>query len=160
MLPADARTAHGFSGSYLLGNDTQHGWGTRYFFTFYSEFGARHGVATAEAVVLLAVFAASVVANVSVAAAVLRYREMRTVTNCFLLNLSVADVLFAVGIPAIAVARVRPHWQLGNIVCKLLPYSQVGLSECLIHRRGGGCIKFKLMSEQLRFIRRVVGRWR
>lgn len=101
------------------------GWGTRYFFTFYSEFGPRGTSGRVEAAVLGVVFVASIVANVSIAAAVLRYREMRTVTNCFLLNLSVADCLFAMTIPAIAFTRIWPQWQLGNLVCKLLPYFQV-----------------------------------
>jgi len=49
---------------------------------------------------------------------------MRTVTNCFLLNLTVADLLFAVTKPALAYVRVRPDWPFGDFVCRLLPYSQ------------------------------------
>lgn len=116
-----------WNSSYILGNDTQDGWGQRYFFTFYSEFGEREGAAGVEVGVLVVIFVSSILANLSIAAAVLRYREMRTVTNCFLLNLAVADSLFALGIPAVIVARISPKWQLGDIVCKLLPYSQVGL---------------------------------
>lgn len=114
-----------WSSSYLLGNDSVRGWGTRYFFTFYSEFGQRGGLPVLEVAVLAAVFVISLVANVGIALAVLRYREMRTVTNCFLLNLAVADGLFAMGIPAIAFTRMNPEWQLGGLMCSLLPYSQV-----------------------------------
>ncbi|XP_054258149.1 neuropeptide Y receptor type 2-like [Macrosteles quadrilineatus] len=113
-----------WNSSYLLGEDGVQGWGTRYFFTFYSEFGPRGSVATVEVFALAVMFVPSVVANLGIASAVLRYREMRTVTNCFLLNLSVADCLFAAGIPAVALARVSPHWRLGDLVCRLLPYSQ------------------------------------
>ncbi|XP_075223448.1 neuropeptide FF receptor 2-like [Lycorma delicatula] len=110
--------------SYVLGNDTEEGWGLRYFFTFYTESGPRSGAAHFEVLLLLVTFVFSVAANLSIAAAVLRYREMRTVTNCFLLNLAVADLLFAAGIPLVALARVLPHWQLGDLTCRLLPYSQ------------------------------------
>ncbi|XP_046658580.1 neuropeptide Y receptor type 2-like [Homalodisca vitripennis] len=113
-----------WNASYLLGNDSVRGWGTRYFFTFYSEFGDRHGAAGVEVAILTTIFITSVVANLSIAAAVLRYREMRTVTNCFLLNLAVADCLFVMGVPAVALARVSPQWRLGDLVCRLLPYSQ------------------------------------
>lgn len=115
-----------FNTSYLMGNDTVGGWGPRYFFTFYSEFSDDEKAESAvEVTVLMVIFAASVVANVSIAWAVLRYREMRTVTNCFLLNLTVADLMFAVTTPALAYVRVQPDWPYGDFMCRLLPYSQV-----------------------------------
>lgn len=117
--------AEDWTTSYVLGNDTENGWGQRYFFSYYSEWGSRKTATNFEVVLLLVTFVFSVVANLSIAAAVLRYREMRTVTNCFLLNLAVADLLFAAGIPLVALARVLPRWQLGSITCRLLPYSQV-----------------------------------
>ncbi|XP_063221928.1 free fatty acid receptor 4-like [Bacillus rossius redtenbacheri] len=110
--------------SYLEGVDAIGDWGRRYFFTFYSEFGARDGAAAAEAAVLACVLAASAAANLAIGAAVLRHRELRTVTNCFLLNLVAADLVFALGIPAVAVTRVTQQWVLGDVVCRLLPYSQ------------------------------------
>lgn len=113
-----------WNSSYVLGNDTVNGWGTRYFYTFYTEFGERHGAVGVEVSVLSTTFVASVIANLTIAVAVLRYREMRTVTNCFLLNLAVADFLFALGIPAVVTARIHQRWQLGDYVCRLLPYSQ------------------------------------
>lgn len=57
---------------------------------------------------------------------------MRTVTNCFLLNLAAADLVFALGVPAVAFTRISQDWRLGNIFCKILPYSQV--SELAIMR--------------------------
>lgn len=114
-----------FNTSYLMGNDTVCGWGPRYFFTFYSEFGDEKTESAIEVTVFMVIFAVSVVANVSIAWAVLRYREMRTVTNCFLLNLTVADLLFAGTTPALAYVRLMPDWPFGDFVCRLLPYSQV-----------------------------------
>lgn len=111
--------------SYLMGNDTAGGWGQRYFFTFYSEFGDGPTESAAEVAALTVIFAVSVAANAAIAWAVLRYREMRTVTNCFLLNLTVADLLFAVTAPVLAYVRVSPDWPYGDLACRVLPYSQV-----------------------------------
>lgn len=111
--------------SYLFGNDSAGGWGPRFFYTFYTEGGDRRVWAILEASVFAVIFLMSVVANVSIAAAVLRYREMRTVTNCFLLNLAVADLVFALGSPLVALARLVPEWPLGDTACRVLPYTQV-----------------------------------
>lgn len=118
--------ADDWNASYAWGNDSDGGWGPRFFFTFYSQLGHRRGAATVEAAALLATLLLSLVANVSIALAVLRFREMRTVTNCFLLNLAAADLVFAAGIPAVAAARLTAGWgwPMGPGVCRLLPYSQ------------------------------------
>ncbi|XP_059476071.1 free fatty acid receptor 4-like [Neocloeon triangulifer] len=112
--------------SYLFGNDTEYGWGPRYFFAFYSEFGGdgRRTMAVLEATALLAIVVTSVLANAAIAAAIVRYREMRTVTNTFLLNLALADLVFALGAPLVAATRLTQHWTLGETLCKALPYSQ------------------------------------
>jgi hypothetical protein len=123
-------TDSGANSSYVYGNDTNGGWGLRSFFTFYSQFGPGRTVAAGlEVGILTLTFLASVVANVSIAAAVLRYREMRTVTNCFLLNLAAADLVFALGIPAVAATRLTQEWILGDAICRILPYSQVSKSK-------------------------------
>jgi hypothetical protein len=113
--------------SYLFGNDTIGRWGPRYFFSFYSEFGGdnRQAVAILETTALVAILIASILANVAIAAAILRYREMRTVTNCFLLNLALADLVFVLGAPLVAATRITQEWKLGDVSCRLLPYSQV-----------------------------------
>lgn len=56
-------------------------------------------------------------------------KEIRTVTNCFIVNLACADLVFVMIIPAIAGARGAPSWNLGAFTCKLLPYSQVSFSK-------------------------------
>lgn len=118
-------THSGANSSYVYGNDTIGGWGLRSFFTFYSQFGSGRTVAAGvEVGILMLTFLVSVVANGSIAVAVLRYREMRTVTNCFLLNLAAADLVFALGIPAVAATRLTQDWALGDATCRILPYSQ------------------------------------
>ncbi|KAK6635956.1 hypothetical protein RUM44_001211 [Polyplax serrata] len=114
----------GWNNSYIFGNDEVSGWGPRYFYTFYSEFGQRRGASQAEVAALSLTFFLSVALNVTIACAVLRYREMRTVTNCFFLNLAAADLVFALGIPVVAVTRITQNWILGNATCRMLAYSQ------------------------------------
>jgi len=128
-----AVTNTGVNSSYVYGNDTTGGWGLRSFFTFYSQFGSGRTVtAGVEVGILMLTFLTSVAANGSIAAAVLRYREMRTVTNCFLLNLAAADLVFALGIPAVAATRLTQEWALGDISCRILPYSQVSRSKSVM----------------------------
>lgn len=124
-----------YNTSYLLGNDTVGGWGERYFFTFYSEFGNGSTVSAVEVTALTIIFTTSVAANAAIAWAVLRYPEMRTVTNCFLLNLTVADLLFVVTAPVLAYVRVAPNWPYGDLACRVLPYSQVILPTLLVVQR-------------------------
>ncbi|XP_011502175.1 PREDICTED: free fatty acid receptor 4-like [Ceratosolen solmsi marchali] len=108
--------------SYLLGEDEE--WGRRYYFTYYSEFGDRKGISGIEVILLAISFVVAVGANLIIAVCVLGYREMRTPTNLCLVNLAAADLLFALGVPAVAYTRLTHSWKLGEIVCRMLPYSQ------------------------------------
>ncbi|XP_051171387.1 neuropeptide Y receptor type 2-like [Leptopilina boulardi] len=108
--------------SYLLGEDED--WGQRYYFTYYSEFGDRKGTSGVEILVLAVTFVIAVATNLGMATCVLRYKEMRTPTNLCLVNLAAADLLFALGVPAVAYTRLTQSWKLGDAVCRLIPYSQ------------------------------------
>ncbi|XP_034937592.1 free fatty acid receptor 4-like [Chelonus insularis] len=108
--------------SYLFGEDEN--WGAREYFTYYSQFGDRKGASAVEVIVLAVTFVAAVIANLGIAICVLRYKEMRTPTNLCLVNLAAADLIFALGVPAVAYTRLSQSWRLGDTVCKLLPYSQ------------------------------------
>ncbi|KAK7586106.1 hypothetical protein V9T40_003982 [Parthenolecanium corni] len=113
-----------YNSSYFFGDDTISGWGPRYFFSFYSEYGEGRSGMIIEVSFFVVIFVLSFIANLMIAAAVLKYPEMRTVTNCFLLNLTAADIAFVAGIPALVYTRLNHEWELGNFACKLLPYSQ------------------------------------
>lgn len=78
---------------------------------------------------LAVTFIVAVGANLGMAGCVLRYKEMRTPTNLCLVNLAAADLLFALGVPAVAYTRLTQSWRLGEAVCRLLPYSQVYTQE-------------------------------
>lgn len=58
---------------------------------------------------------------------------MRTVTNCFVLNLAAADLLFAFSIPAVGYTRIVQSWMLGDAACRFIPYTQVRNKERLIN---------------------------
>lgn len=114
----------GINTSYVYGEDLREGWGERFFFTFYTEFGQRQFEMSAEVCLLGLIFVLSLVANVFVLVIVMIYPVLQTITNYFLLNLTAADILFCLGIPAIMYARVSSQWPLGDALCKILPYSQ------------------------------------
>ncbi|OWR55678.1 neuropeptide receptor A33, partial [Danaus plexippus plexippus] len=60
----------------------------------------------------------AVIGNTLVIWIVLAHRRMRTVTNCFLVNLAVADLLMATlnGAPNF-VFLVTAHWPFGSVTC-------------------------------------------
>lgn len=60
--------------------------------------------------------------------AVWKNRHMRTVTNYFIVNLSLADVLVTIiCLPASLVVDITETWFFGQTLCKIVPYLQVGL---------------------------------
>ena len=48
-----------------------------------------------------------------------RYTKMKTVTNMYILNLSVADFLFLLGLPLVMVTAVIRQWVFGEAMCKI-----------------------------------------
>ncbi|KAK2575788.1 hypothetical protein KPH14_007173 [Odynerus spinipes] len=107
--------------SYLWGD---YEYGSKYLFTYYSQFGERNEATIVEVTILISTFIVSVIINLGMAGCVIRYKEIRTPTNMCLVNLAAADVLFALGVPAVAYTRLTQSWQLGDVVCALLPYSE------------------------------------
>lgn len=54
---------------------------------------------------------------------------MRTVTNYFIVNLSLADVLVtAICLPASLLVDITESWLFGHALCKVIPYLQVSSS--------------------------------
>lgn len=73
------------------------------------------------------VFVIGLTGNALVVYVVWRYANMRTVTNLFIVNLSVADLLvISVCLPATALVDITETWYLGLVLCKIIPYVQVG----------------------------------
>uniref|UniRef100_H3AVB4 Orexin receptor type 2 n=1 Tax=Latimeria chalumnae TaxID=7897 RepID=H3AVB4_LATCH len=71
------------------------------------------------------VFIVALVGNVLVCLAVWRNNHMRTVTNYFIVNLSLADVLVtAICLPASLLVDITETWFFGQTLCKVIPYLQ------------------------------------
>ena len=47
-----------------------------------------------------------------------RYANMKTITNLYILNLSIADWLFLLGLPLIITTSTLKHWVFGEMLCK------------------------------------------
>ncbi|CAB3400283.1 unnamed protein product [Caenorhabditis bovis] len=58
-------------------------------------------------------------ANIFVLAAILYFRDMRTISNIYIFNLAVADLLFLCGIPIVIFGQENGDWALGPTMCKL-----------------------------------------
>ncbi|XP_012135020.1 gustatory receptor 10 isoform X2 [Megachile rotundata] len=71
------------------------------------------------------VIALAVTANVLVIAVVIKYHYMRSVTNYFVVNLSVADLLVTTICMPVAVSQaISMVWTYGEVMCKLSSYLQ------------------------------------
>ncbi|XP_061693742.1 orexin receptor type 2 [Syngnathoides biaculeatus] len=71
------------------------------------------------------VFFVSLIGNSLVCFAVWKNRNMRTVTNYFIVNLSFADVLVTIiCLPASLVVDITETWFFGEMLCKVVPYLQ------------------------------------
>ncbi|XP_014669110.1 PREDICTED: cholecystokinin receptor-like [Priapulus caudatus] len=71
------------------------------------------------------IFVLSVVGNVLVIVTLVQNKRMRTVTNVFLLNLSVSDLLLSLlCMPFTLVGGILQRWIFGSFTCVLLPYLQ------------------------------------
>ncbi|XP_028936750.1 orexin receptor type 1 [Ornithorhynchus anatinus] len=76
-------------------------------------------------VAYVAVFLVALVGNVLVCLAVWRNHHMRSVTNYFIVNLSLADVLVtAICLPASLLVDITESWFFGQTLCKVIPYLQ------------------------------------
>ncbi|KAL3886649.1 hypothetical protein ACJMK2_026629 [Sinanodonta woodiana] len=71
------------------------------------------------------VFIVGIVGNVSVILVIVRFKHMRTLTNVFLMNLTVSDILVVcVCIPVTLGNCVYRDWIYGEIMCKITPFIQ------------------------------------
>ncbi|XP_037333394.2 somatostatin receptor type 5 [Pungitius pungitius] len=51
---------------------------------------------------------------------VLRYSKIESVTNIYILNLAIADELFMLGLPFLAVQNTLQSWPFGSFMCRLV----------------------------------------
>jgi len=72
------------------------------------------------------VFVVGVIGNFLVCFVVWFDRRMRTVTNLFIVNLSIADFLvILICLPTTVLGDVTETWYMGSVMCKIIQYLQV-----------------------------------
>lgn len=71
-------------------------------------------------IIYILVCAIGLSGNTLVIYVVLRYAKMKTVTNIYILNLAVADVLFMLGLPFLATQNAISIWPFGTFLCRLV----------------------------------------
>lgn len=71
------------------------------------------------------IFILAIVSNFLVILTLVQNRRMRTITNVFLLNLAVSDLLLGVlCMPFTLVGALLRNFIFGEVMCKILPYMQ------------------------------------
>ncbi|EFA02835.2 cholecystokinin receptor type A isoform X2 [Tribolium castaneum] len=89
--------------------------------------GASSGVFESELIIPLyaIIFVLSIVGNSLVLVTLVRNKRMRTVTNVYLLNLAISDLLLGVFcMPFTLVGQVLRNFIFGATMCRLIPYFQ------------------------------------
>lgn len=72
------------------------------------------------------IFVVGLLGNILVVFVVLQNRAMQTVTNCFIANLALSDILLCVvAVPFTPLYFFSNEWAFGKIMCHLLAFSQV-----------------------------------
>ncbi|XP_068605557.1 somatostatin receptor type 5-like [Brachionichthys hirsutus] len=71
------------------------------------------------AVVYSMVFMVGFLGNTLAIYVVVRYAKMKTVTNMYILNLALADVIYILGIPFLGTNNVLSYWPYGDLFCKV-----------------------------------------
>ena len=76
------------------------------------------------------IFVVGLLGNVLVVFVVAQNRAMQTVTNCFIANLALSDILLCVlAVPFTPLYFYLNEWIFGKILCHLVAYSQVFTTE-------------------------------
>ncbi|XP_030631499.1 somatostatin receptor type 2 [Chanos chanos] len=70
--------------------------------------------------VYFVVCAVGLCGNALVIYVILRYAKMKTVTNIYILNLAIADVLCMLSLPFIAIQLALLYWPFGAVICRIV----------------------------------------
>ncbi len=71
------------------------------------------------------IFLLAIIGNLLVILTLVQSRRMRTITNLFLLNLAVSDLLLGIFcMPFTLIGKILRNFIFGEIMCRLLPYLQ------------------------------------
>ncbi len=72
------------------------------------------------------IFAMGIIGNLLVVLVVIKNSHMRTITNMFIVNLAIGDILvILICLPPTILTDVTGNWYFGKTMCKIIPYIQV-----------------------------------
>ncbi|XP_063056202.1 chemokine XC receptor 1-like [Engraulis encrasicolus] len=77
--------------------------------------------AVATPVVFFAVTVLSLIGNLLVIVILLKYENLKSITNCFIFNLALSDLMFTFGLPFWAYYHLD-QWVLGDFTCKAVNF--------------------------------------
>ncbi|CAL8300827.1 unnamed protein product [Lota lota] len=72
------------------------------------------------AVLYLVICVLGLAGNSLVVVAILKLDKMASATTVYIFNLALADGLFMVGLPFVAIQNFKNHWDFGDVACKLV----------------------------------------
>lgn len=105
------------NGTHLAGNESILTSGCS---QFYDKEPSKPGVGDFVIVIIYGLLCiVGLVGNGMVVFVICRYTKMKTVTNMYILNLSIADFLFLLGLPMIMTTVVVKYWLFGFVMCKI-----------------------------------------
>lgn len=109
--------------SYFFGIDTKFGYGNVTYYSYFGEFNRSwKGASYIEAAVMTTMFVLSVIGNTFILGITLKSKTSRTITNYFVCNLAIGDILFVTSAPFVAYVRITETWRLGDGMCHVLNY--------------------------------------
>jgi hypocretin (orexin) receptor 2 len=74
----------------------------------------------------IGIFVTGIVGNLLVVLVVIKNSHMKTVTNMFIVNLAIGDILvILICLPPTIVTDITRTWYFGKTMCKIIPYIQV-----------------------------------
>ncbi len=104
--------------SFFPGNESDFGW--RFTLTIAPTLTFDQTSSAVITFVYFVVCAVGLCGNALVIYVILRYAKMKTVTNIYILNLAVADVLCMLSLPFIAIQLLLLHWPFGSAICRVV----------------------------------------
>ncbi|PAV56976.1 hypothetical protein WR25_19638 [Diploscapter pachys] len=62
-------------------------------------------------------------ANLCVLISIIYFRDMRTISNIYILNLAIADLVFLSGTPVVLYQATQKNWMFGSLICRVTQFA-------------------------------------
>lgn len=119
--------------SYFIAWDSMYGGGNVTYFTYFSEFNRPwRGASYIEAGTMITLFILALIGNLFLVSVTIKAKASKSVTNNFVCNLALGDILFISSAPLVAYVRVSGTWHLGDGMCHLLNYGMFVCATAMI----------------------------